>query len=152
MHSTGPNHSYEVCIRMFPRPGIAGVTFRVQNVWSISLPRRIAFLKDDLDNTCYSACHLYHEIPRLEPRKPPRKLSHTSSRTRGRWGELLGGKPYGNLKKEQLLSVASWRLGQRRRGPPAASPRPQSQVHQLWMPSPESHPGKLHQITRKALD
>lgn len=50
------------------------------SVWGISLPMRIMFFKDDWDNICYSACHLYHEIPKSEPRKPPRKLSHTRSR------------------------------------------------------------------------
>lgn len=50
------------------------------SVWGISLPMRIMFFKDDWDHICYSACHLYHEIPKLEPRKPPRKLSQTRSR------------------------------------------------------------------------
>lgn len=47
--------------------GIAGLTFKNTNVSSFSLPLRVTFLKDDLDNACKSACHLYHELQRLEP-------------------------------------------------------------------------------------
>lgn len=60
--------------------GIAGLTFKTTNVSSFSLPRRVTFQKDDLDNICKSACHLYHEIQKLEPRKFPGKLFHTHSR------------------------------------------------------------------------
>lgn len=55
----------------------------------------ITFFKDDLDNICYSACHLYYKIPKSEPRKPPRKLSHTSSRRDSQEEETVQRKTIG---------------------------------------------------------
>lgn len=96
------------------------------SVWGISLPVRIMFCKDDWDNICYSACHLYHGIPRLEPRKPPRKLSHTFStierakKERGRvrrktiWGKNLSAAQLGAMSETKGTAPKSQSQGHRR--------------------------------------
>lgn len=83
---------------------------RTLHVWGISLPVRIMFCKDDWDHICYSACHLYHEVPRLEPRKPPRKWSHTFSRIEPR-REQSGGKPYEGRTECSPASSSEWEEG-----------------------------------------
>lgn len=91
------------------------------NVWSISLPRRTMFFKDDLDNICYSACHLDQEIPKLEPRNPPRKLSHTSSRTEST------RKKRGTVRRKTIwgknLTAAQLEARTEEKGNPGASPQ-----------------------------
>lgn len=96
--------------------------FHNVNVWSISLPMRITFFKDDLGSICYSACQLYHEIPRLKPRKtPPRKLSHISNRIE------RARKKRRTVRRKTIwgknLSAAQLEAGTEKKGHPGASPQ-----------------------------
>lgn len=85
-----------------------------------------------------TAYHLYHEIPRLEPRKSPKKLFHHKQQKRGSLEEegmvrreTIGGK---NLSASQLEARTL------KKGHSGASPKSQSWRHQLWLPDPGSHP------------
>lgn len=90
------------------------------HVWSISLPMRITFFKDDLDSICYSACHLYHEIPRLKPRKTPKEIvSHKQQNRESQEEE-------GNRRKTiwgQNLSAAQPEARTEKTEHPGASPQ-----------------------------
>lgn len=125
----------------FPGEALLGCNVHTVGVRGISLPMRVVFCKDDWDNICCSACHLHHGIPRLEPRKPPRKLSHTFSRIDSAKKErgtvrrkTIWGK---NLSAAQLVAMSET----------------QGDNSQVTEPGTEgSHPRKHHQVPRKDLD
>lgn len=67
---------------------------------------RVTFFKDDLENICYSACHLYHEInPKAGAKKNPKEivLNKQQNRESQREQKQIGGK--------SNLVQPSWKLG-----------------------------------------
>lgn len=100
----------------------------------------ITFFKDDLDCVCYSACHLYHEIPRLEPRKLPKKLFHHKQQKRGSQEEE------GMVRRETIgeknLSASQLEAMTLKKGHPGASPKSHQPGTSALIAKPREPPSK----------